>query len=420
MKRFNPTPISLLALAALSVGSVYGQADQLPVSRTAGVLNVTIPINQTTLMALPLVEIVASGTVTAIPSAGVYTLSSSPATLPNVVSSPHAIKIISRVDQSGAAGLFQFSADTTSGSSSIVLTAASTNGLIVGQSLTGPGIPAGATVSSNTNATTFVASANATATATGVTLVSTLPAGTNTPAGSSTNAYGISAQITVQAGQDVTAALSTVPNIGDEYVIYQLETLNSVFGATNTAGLNGSSTAANADTVFVEQAGVFVGYYYKSGGVGGTGWRTVIGNTAAGTTVIPPNKGFMVVRKNLGSSVAIRASGETLPGTETPTVISGFNLLNNPFSVSTTLLASGIQSSITGASSATNADAVFLENAGVITAYYYKTSGVGGTGWRTVIGNTNSDSVLVTAGKSIVFQEKVGAVGFKLPEPFAE
>ena len=58
--------------------------------------------------------------------------------------------------------------DTTNGSPNI--TTADTSQLWVGLPVSGAGIPSGATISSITNATTFVISANATATATGVTL----------------------------------------------------------------------------------------------------------------------------------------------------------------------------------------------------------------------------------------------------------
>ena len=62
----------------------------------------------------------------------------------------------------------ELSCDTTSGSPNI--TTADTSQLWVGLPVSGSGIPSGATISSITNATTFVISANATATATGVTL----------------------------------------------------------------------------------------------------------------------------------------------------------------------------------------------------------------------------------------------------------
>ena len=62
----------------------------------------------------------------------------------------------------------ELSCNTTSGSPNI--TTADTSQLWVGLPVSGSGIPSGATISSITDATTFVISANATATATGVTL----------------------------------------------------------------------------------------------------------------------------------------------------------------------------------------------------------------------------------------------------------
>lgn len=63
---------------------------------------------------------------------------------------------------------FTLECNTTNGSPNVVTT--NTSNIWVGQPVSGSGIPSGATVSSITNSTTFVLSANATATATGVTL----------------------------------------------------------------------------------------------------------------------------------------------------------------------------------------------------------------------------------------------------------
>jgi hypothetical protein len=63
---------------------------------------------------------------------------------------------------------FTLAGDTTNGSANV--TVADTSSIWVGQPVSGIGIPASTTVSSITNSTTFVLSANATATGTGVTL----------------------------------------------------------------------------------------------------------------------------------------------------------------------------------------------------------------------------------------------------------
>jgi hypothetical protein len=337
----------LLAFAALSTGTAFGQANQLPVSRTAGIIDVSLPDNQTTLMALPLVEIVASGTISAIPSAGVYTLVSSPGTLPtDLATSPHAIKITSRDDQRGAPG--------------------------------------------------------------------------STPSGSSTNAYGLTAKITAKSGQDVTAAFLTAPNVGDEYIVYRLETIGSVFGATNAAGLKSASTSASADIIYLDDgAGVLVAYFYRSTA---SAWRLVSAPSGANQdgAVVNPNRGIIVARKSGGSPVTVRLSGDEMIGREAANVAnSSFNIVNNPFTVSTTLAASGLKDFITGGSTSAAADIVYLESGGVLTSYFYRTSA---SQWRLVSAPSGADqgAAVVAAGKAILFNKKAGSTEFTLPQPFAE
>ena len=348
MKRIT----SLLYFATLAFASLssVASAQDLPVSRTAGVIDVSIPINQTSLVAIPLVDIVASGTITSV-SGTTLGVSSTLGAL----SGPHAIKITSRDDQRGT--------------------------------------------------------------------------GANAPgtAGDSTNGYGQTGQIssnTTGAGSTVTTATALTPNVGDEFVIYPLETLTTLFGTPPAAGWNGSTGAGSADIVYIDNAGVLTGYFYKTNAAfGGAGWKLVSNPTgsAFNDTVIPVNRGLLVQRRNAGTAFNIRNFGVTLPGRETGAVVAGFNIMNNPFSVTTTLAASGLVSHVTGSTGAGSADLVYLETAGVLTGYYYKTGGLGGAGWRTTAdGSTDRGNVALTAGKAILFQEKAGTVGFALPEPFAE
>lgn len=335
-------PLGLIALAAFSTGSAFGAANELPVSRTAGVVTVNLPAAQTTLMALPLVEIIASGEVTAV-SGSNLTLSSTPASLPDLLTNPHAIKITSRSNQ-----------------------------------LSG-----------------------------------------------STNAYGLSARITAKTGQQVTVALSTAPNVGDEYVIYRLETIGSIFGAANSAGLTGGGSAGSADLVYIENGGTFTAYFYKNtSGFGTTsGWKLASGGDAnQDGVVVPPGRGLLVVRK-AGLPVSITCSGDALPANEKSSIVAGFNLVNNPFTVPTTLAGSFLKDYITGGGSAGSADLVYVENGGILTAYFYKnTSGFGTTtGWKLASGgDADQGSVALSPGKSILFREQAGVAEFTLPEPFAE
>ncbi len=334
---------AILAFAALSGGAV--QAQDLPVSRTAAVLDVNLPINQSTLVSIPLVNIVASGTITSVSGT---TLGVS-ATL-GALSTPHAIKITSRDDQRGT--------------------------------------------------------------------------GANAPAGSSTTAYGQSSRLDSNTASTVVTISALTPNVGDEFIIYELETLASLFGAPPAAGWNSSSGAASADLVYLDSAGTVVPYFYKNSGLGGTGWRlsSAPGGANQDATVIEPGHAVLVQRRNSGTDFNLRSTGVTTIGRESPAVVSGFNIVNNPFTVPTTLAASGLNAHVTGSTGAASADTVFIESGGVLTSYFYKNAGLGGTGWRLTSspGGADQGGVVLAPGKAILFREQAGTVGFALPEPFAE
>ncbi|WP_346334171.1 hypothetical protein [Prosthecobacter sp. SYSU 5D2] len=329
--------LTLLALTTFCVGTVRGQSDMLPMSRTVGSISLTLPKNATTLVALPNVKIVADGTISAVAGDNL-TVASTPAVLPDVSGSAYAIKITSR----------------------------------------------------------------------------------NSHAAGSTNAYGLSATITAQAGQEVTADLSTAPNVGDSFVIYELSTIADIFGANNSAGLHGGITPAVADIVSLTSGGEIIGYFYNTSA---NAWRLVSAPDGAnqGDTVIESGSGVMVTRQDEGSAITLRLSGEVVTGRHAANVGSGFSIVNNPFLIPTTLAASSLQDNITGGTGPGAADIVYLESAGELTGYYYKTGGIGGTGWRALGDNvTDQGATIIAPGKAILFKEIAGSAGFALPEPFAE
>ncbi len=335
MKIQKRTLMILAAFALLGSAKALAQADMLPVSRTAGVLTVELPRSKSTLVALTNAKIVASGTVDAV-NGSVLTLSSSPAVLPDVLTQPHAIKIVSRANTTG------------------------------------------------------------------------------------NNAYGLSATITAQTSQNVTAALSVAPNIGDQYVIFTLTTISSLFGATNTIGLTSGNTAATADIVYLTLGGNLTGIFYNSAA---SKWRLVSDPEGAdqNATVVPPDSGLLVARRDAGSAqIFLPLRGDALPGRHVVNVTTGFTIANNPFMVPTTLGSSGLQQFMSGGSGPGTADVVYLESNGVLKGYFFKTSGLGGTGWRTLgDSSTNQSAVVINPGKAMLFKEQAGDVRFALPEPLA-
>ena len=238
----------------------------------------------------------------------------------------------------------------------------------------------------------------------------------------STNAYGYSAKITAVAGEVATVALPVAPNVGDEFVVYQLNTIASVLGSTNTYGLNSGTTAAVSDIVYLTNEGSLVGYFYRSDV---SNWRLVSDPDGAnqGDTVIEPSAGVMLTRRSTGTpEIFIRLSGEALPGKQVAKIGgSGYSIVNNPFLIPTTLAESGLSTSLNGGTGPGTADVLYLEEEGILTGYYYKTAGLGGSGWR-ALGDATTDrsGVIIKPGKALLLKDQVGTAGFVLAEPFAE
>lgn len=334
----HPT-LALLTLLALGAVQAHGQADKLPMSRTAGTVTVALPGGKTTLVGLSNVKIVASGKVAGFgDDDGEVILTSSPAVLPDVATGPHAVKIVSRANPTGS------------------------------------------------------------------------------------NAYGHSTRIIGQAGQELTVEAPESlpePNVGDEVIIYELKTLGDILGAANELGLTGAATPDTADKVYLTDAGVLVAYFFNTTA---SKWRLVSDPDGADqeSTVIKPGSGLMVVRV-AGADRSLRLQGDALPARHVAVVDAGHNIVNNPFLIATSLSASDIQSNITGGTGPGVADIVYLEEDGVLTGYYFKTGGPGGTGWR-ALGDSVTDAggVLIQPAKALLFKEQAGAAGFALPEPFAD
>jgi uncharacterized protein (TIGR02597 family) len=324
----------ILAAALMIPAGVSAQtSSNLPVSRSAGLLRVTLPPNQISLVALPMVDrVVSSGTVTA--AAG-SSLTLSATALPDLVAAPHSIQILS-----------------------------------------------GAAIGSRVRISA--------ATATAVTTVSAVA--------------GVAA--------------------GDEYMIVPDDTIATIFGATNTAGLLGGSGAASSDEVFIQTGGVLTGYFYKGSGLGGTGWRKTANPSGASEPNAPidPLTGVYVIRKAAGNPVTLDITGYTVSGRQKPVVVSGFNILSNPFTLPTTLGKSNLKDFVTGGTGSASADVVYLENGGVLTGYFFKSGGLGGTGWRRTDSPSGADQsgVVLAPGKGILFKEQAGTAGFTLQEPFTE
>lgn len=177
----------------------------------------------------------------------------------------------------------------------------------------------------------------------------------------------------------VTGAIPSLTNGSDEFEIVPLATIGSVFGDTTSGGpldLTGASSASGADLVIIGSSQ----YFYKTSGANAPGWKLTSAPNGAGdlglTTAISNLRGVSVLRRGAATTVKVRGIARgTRAVMDVPT---GTTLLSWPFPASVSLLASGLQTSIQGASSASGADKVVISNL----QYFYKTSGAASPGWK--------------------------------------
>ncbi|MDB6004234.1 MAG: N-formylglutamate amidohydrolase [Prosthecobacter sp.] len=186
-------------------------------------------------------------------------------------------------------------------------------------------------------------------------------------------------------GQPLAASITT----GASYRIRPHWTLATVFGATNQNGLaGGNSSGADQILIFSNATQGYTTYYYQTSGFGGVGWRKSGAPTVdASASVIYPDDGFIIVRKQ-SADVALTIAGAVKTGQSSIPVPAGYNLLGNVYATSMTFASSGLYTgdSATGVAggNSTSADQVLIWNPAVTgyDTYYYQTSGFGGTGWR--------------------------------------
>ena len=243
------------------------------------------------------------------------------------------------------------------------------------------------------------------------------------------NGTGMTSQITatVAATHSIKTAddLSSFVNANTGYKIRQNWTLGSVFGTGSTLVLNaGTATSADEVLVYSSKTQSYTIYYYKSGGLGGTGWRTTSDpSTDQTATPFLPAAG-VVVKRAQSSSLSFPLTGAVKVGQSSIPIGTGLSLVSNVYPAGNLTLGNSnlISSGFTGGT-ATSSDEVQIYNSGtgLYTTYYFKSGGLGGTGWRTTSDpSTDQSGVAIPSGESIFVQRNQNRPAFNwtLPQPF--
>ncbi len=229
---------------------------------------------------------------------------------------------------------------------------------------------------------------------------------------------------------DLTSAIGG----GATYKIYPHWTIGKVFGPNNEAGLLGGTSAATADNVAVWNpiAQAFTTYYYKTGGLGGTGWRNTASTSINRTNAtLYIDQGFQIIRRTTGTLTNKLVGAVKLGPTITLVVgASGgskYTFAANVYPTAIPLGASGLYTTnsatgLNGGTSAATADTISIWNPDTqaFTTYYFKTGGLGGTGWRsTASTSVDASTNTIPLGTFGYIERKVaGDFNWKMPQLF--
>ncbi|MGK0185931.1 MAG: hypothetical protein ACI9R3_001714 [Verrucomicrobiales bacterium] len=219
---------------------------------------------------------------------------------------------------------------------------------------------------------------------------------------------GVMTEVAVTSGTQLTSADDLAAGgfeAGDTYEVRAAKTLADLFGAANEAGLTSGSSDA-ADVIWVPNGdGTFTRYYYKVGGLGGDGWRSLANpvTSESGAPIVSSDAFFVQSRAAADKDLVIVGHVQTRAATVA--LIPGFNFISRIAPVGQTLGTTGLLPTLKGGSAA-DADLVWVpDGAGGYTRYYSKIGGLGGDGWRS-LSSPVADASGTALSSGVIVQRK--------------
>jgi len=202
--------------------------------------------------------------------------------------------------------------------------------------------------------------------------------------------------------------------VGDKYIVRESDTLSTVFGATNSAGLKpGYSGPSGADVVYVPDGlGGLTQYYYDADE---ESWALVSGGNVDGAGVPLVYLDGLAIFANLPINLVV--DGEVKKSNVIQVANSGFNIFSTVFPAGATLSSAynGSLSTIhPGYSGPSGADVVYVpDGVGGLTQYYYDSDE---TSWGLVSGGL-VDGTSISLPSGVLYFNASTAINVKNSAP---
>lgn len=218
---------------------------------------------------------------------------------------------------------------------------------------------------------------------------------------------GLITDVTAFTATTVTTAdnISTLIAAGAKYELRKTPTVASLFGAENSAGLQGG-TSATADVIWIPAGGgTYTQVYRSTGGLSGVGWRKIGGGNAdVAKEPISIADGIFVQRR-AATDLNVVFTGHVQTTATKTGVVTGFNPVSRVIPVGLTLADSQLQTELTQGTSGT-ADLLWNPKGdGTYDQYFYSSGGLSGVGWRR-IGGGNADQAATALASGFLVQRK--------------
>lgn len=211
------------------------------------------------------------------------------------------------------------------------------------------------------------------------------------------------------------------------YAIRKAFSISDIFG-TIPAEISGGASQAAADEILILDAstGEYTSFWYKSSGLGGTGWRTTNQSISSPANyALFPTDGILILRKQaLDTSIVVTGSVK-LSDTLTDIEGSGYNLLSPLVPVeqltpsNSGLYTTDSATGLAGSTSQSGADEILVYDVSSksYTSFWFKSGGLGGTGWRSTDGSIGDPANYNFPAGSALFVYRKGSQPFTWTMP---